>query len=222
MKAKQPATTRVFIVDDHPVFRDGVRRMLESDGGFTICGQAGSAPEAFEGICRSKPDFVIMDLNLPGKSGLELLQDIMAVEPALLVLVVSMHEEEFFAERVLRAGARGYVMKLEDPEKIIAAVRRIVSGKVAVSDKMSAALLDTISRPGVKQPSKAGISSLSDREFEVFRLIGQGKDTHEIADALHLSTKTVDTHRVNIKTKLGVKNNTELVHHAVCWTGEQG
>lgn len=221
MKKEQNTLKRVFVVDDHPVFRDGVRRMMEGDGKFTVCGEAGTAAEAITGVSRQKPDLLILDLNLPGKSGLELLQDIHAMMPELPVLVVSMHEEGFFAERVLRAGGRGYVMKMEGPEKIMAAVHRIMAGKVAVSEQMSSTILDSLSRPATKKSSSI-ISALTTREFEVFRLIGQGKDTHEIADALHLSTKTVDTHRVNIKTKLGVKNNTELVRQAVCWCGEQG
>jgi len=220
MKKDQP-TKRVFIVDDHPVFRDGVRRMLEGDGKFTVCGEAGTAAETITALSRQRPDLLVLDLNLPGKSGLELLQDVHAMMPDLPVLVVSMHEEEFFAERVLRAGGRGYVMKMEGPEKIMAAVHRIMAGRVAVSEQMSSTILDSLSRPATKKSSSV-ISALTTREFEVFRLIGQGKDTHEIADALHLSTKTVDTHRVNIKSKLGVKNNTELVRQAVCWCGEQG
>ncbi|WP_395739862.1 response regulator [Prosthecobacter sp.] len=221
MKKNAGILKRVLIVDDHPVFRDGMRRMVEGDGIFTVCGEAGTAAEAMNEVTHQKPDLLILDLNLPGKSGLELLQDIHAMMPELPVLVVSMHEEGLFAERVLRAGGRGYVMKMEGPEKIMSAVHRIMAGKVAVSEQMSSTILDSLSRPAAKKGGSV-ISALTTREFEVFRLIGQGKDTHEIADALHLSTKTVDTHRANIKTKLAVKNNTELVRQAVCWCGEQG
>ncbi|MBX7208944.1 MAG: response regulator transcription factor [Verrucomicrobiaceae bacterium] len=220
--APEPSRKRVFIVDDHPVFRDGLRRVIESDRGLTVCGEASAASQAFDAIRREKPDLVITDISLPGKSGLELLQDLHAFDPALPVLVISMHDESVYAERVLRAGGRGYVMKQEGPAGMLVAIQRVLSGKVAVSEKMAAEILDSISRPHQQEGEAATIGKLTSREFEVLRLIGQGKDSHDIADTLHLSIKTVDTHRGNIRQKLGLRNGTELIHYAVRWLGEEG
>lgn len=220
MKKQQNLKKRVYLVDDHPVFRDGVRRMLEGGGEFEVCGEAGSAPDAFEGIRQLKPDLVITDLSLPGKGGLELIQDVHAMNPEMPMLVVSMYDENLFAERVLRAGGRGFVMKLEGPDKIIKAVHKVMSGKVAVSDDMAASLLSAMARPG-KKTEASGVGRLSNREMEVLRLIGEGNDTNEIAASLHLSIKTVETHRAHIKTKLGLRNNTQLIVQAARWAGDQ-
>ena len=216
-------TKRVFIVDDHPLFREGLSKVIGTDTGLSLCGEAGDAAKAFTEIGRMKPDLVITDINLPGKSGLDLVSDLRSALPELPVLVISMHDENLFAERVLRAGGRGYVMKQEGPKRMLEAIHKVLDGHVAVSDRMAADILDAVSRPGAHANSSgaAGISRLSNREFEVLRLIGQGKDSHDIADALHLSIKTVDTHRGNIRSKLGLKNSTEVIHFAVRWIGEQ-
>lgn len=223
--ASPPAETaparRVFIVDDHPVFRDGLRRVVEGDPSLVVCGEADGANEAFSQVCRDRPDLVITDITLKGKSGLELVQDLHALDPALPVLAISMHDESVYAERVLRAGGRGYVMKQEGPARMLQAIQRVLAGKVAVSEKIAADILDALSRPRASDGGAAAVSKLTSREFEVLQLFGQGRDTHEIANALHLSIKTVDTHRANIRQKLGLKNNTELVHYAVRWVGEQ-
>jgi DNA-binding NarL/FixJ family response regulator len=223
-KTKNQSTSakrhRILIVDDHPVFREGLTKVVSQEDDFAVCGEADTAAEAFTKIGRLNPDLVITDIGLPGKSGLELIQDIHAANRELPVLVISMHDESLYAERVLRAGGRGYVMKQEGPEKMVRAIRRVLGGKVAVSEKIAAAILDALSRPGA-QDGSAIVGKLSNREFEVLRLIGQGKASQDIAEALHLSIKTVDTHRGHIKTKLGLKNSTELVHYAVRWIGEQ-
>lgn len=185
-----------------------------------VCGEADTAAEAFSKIDALAPDLVMTDIGLPGKGGLELIQDIHAINPALPVVVVSMHEEKLYAERVLRAGGRGYVMKQAGPAKMLQAIRTVLSGRIAVSEAISAGILDNLSRPPAKDGGPA-MGKLSNREFEILRLIGQGRDSHNIAEALHLSIKTVDTHRGNIRIKLGLKNSTELIHYAVRWVGDE-
>lgn len=211
----------VFIVDDHPVFRDGLVRIATQIPGLSVCGEAGSAEDAFTAICQLKPDLVITDITLPGKSGLELVRDLQAMEPSLPVLVISMHDEGLYAERVLRAGGRGYIMKHEGPGRMLEAIERVLRGSVVVSEKMASELLQSLSRPRSQEGGGPAISKLTDREFEVLRMIGEGRDTPDVAEALHLSTKTVDTHRAHLRQKLGLKNNTELVRYAVQWLEEQ-
>ncbi len=217
--AKEPQI-KVFIVDDHPVFRDGLIRIVAQIPNLIVCGEAANATHAFDGITQLNPDLVLLDIGLPGKSGLELLQDVHAMKPELPVLVVSMHDETLYAERVLRAGGRGYIMKQEGPEKITQAVLKVLNGKVYTSECIAASILDTLSRPRSAR-STSTIGKLTDRELEILLLIGQGKDTHQIANDLHISNKTVDTHRGHIKEKLDLKNGTKLIHYAVRWAGEQ-
>jgi DNA-binding NarL/FixJ family response regulator len=211
---------RIFIVDDHPVFREGLSKVIGQEPDLEVCGEADTAAEAFSKIDALAPDLVMTDIGLPGKGGLELIQDIHAINPSLPVVVVSMHEEKLYAERVLRAGGRGYVMKQAGPAKMLQAIRTVLSGRIAVSEAISAGILDNLSRPPAKDGGPA-MGKLSNREFEILRLIGQGRDSHNIAEALHLSIKTVDTHRGNIRIKLGLKNSTELIHYAVRWVGDE-
>ncbi|MCF7786838.1 MAG: response regulator transcription factor [Prosthecobacter sp.] len=219
-KASGPSAKKVFIVDDHPVFRDGLVRIASAVPGLVVCGEADNARDAFDAISKLNPDLVLMDINLPGKSGLELLQDVHAMRPDLPVLVISMHDEQLYAERVLRAGGRGYIMKQEGPDKMREAITKVLSGQVYASDRTAAAILDALSRPR-SSASTSTIGKLTDRELEILRLTGQGKDNRAIAQELHISLKTVDTHRGHIKEKLGLKNGTELIHYAVRWVGEQ-
>jgi DNA-binding NarL/FixJ family response regulator len=212
---------RLFIVDDHPIFREGLGKIVSQEPDLVVCGEADTADEAFGKIGSLKPDLVLTDIGLPGKSGLELIQDLHAAMPELPVLVISMHDESVYAERVLRAGGRGYVMKQTGPATMLQSIRQVLAGKVAVSAAISAAILESLARPGGARDGGGIVGKLSNREFEVLRLIGQGRDSHDIAEALHLSIKTVDTHRGNIKTKLGLKTSTELIHYAVRWVGEQ-
>jgi len=210
---------QIFIVDDHPLFREGLVGLVKRETDLAVCGEADNAPQALSAIESSKPDLVLADIGLPGKSGLELVKDIRAVRPELAVLVISMHDETLYAERVLRAGGRGYIMKQEGPEKILQSIRQVLDGQIAVSEKMSARILGSLSDRRANNNSP--IARLTDREFEILQLIGQGKDSHVIAEQLHLSVKTVDAHRGNIKDKLGLKSGTELICYAARWMETQ-
>jgi DNA-binding NarL/FixJ family response regulator len=185
-----------------------------------VCGEAGNPSEAFRSLAKVKPALVLSDLTMPGRSGLEFIKDLKAAEPDLAVLVVSMHDEVVFAERALRAGARGYIMKEAGGENLLAAIRQVLRGEVYVSPRMSSRILNDLSarRP---RGSTSPIERLTDREFEVFQLIGQGKSTRDIAEQLHLSSKTVDVHRSHIKEKLELKDATALIRHAVRWVETQ-
>lgn len=202
------------------MFRDGLSRIARQVPGLVVCAEAENAQQAFDEVSNRNLDLVLMDIGLPGKSGLELLQDVHAIKPELAVLVISMHDENLYAERVLRAGGRGYIMKQEGPEKMKEAIIRVLNGHVYTSDRIAATILDTLSRPRSSN-STSVLGKLTDRELEVLRLTGQGKDNRRIAEELHISLKTVDTHRGHIKTKLGLKNGTELIHYAVRWVGDQ-
>jgi len=211
---------RIFLVDDHPMMRDGMSRLLNSEPGLVCCGGAGSAEEAVNLISQTEPDLVITDLTLPQRSGLDLIKDLVAMDAGLLVFVYSMHDENFYAERALKAGARGYLMKEEGSEKMLEAVRRVLVGEICVSSRIAAKILTLFSGPKPRG-SDSPIEKLSDREFDVFQLIGQGRSTKEIAGQLHLSHKTVAVHRGHIKEKLGLKTAGELVHHAIRWAESQ-
>ncbi|KAB2646307.1 MAG: response regulator transcription factor [Verrucomicrobia bacterium] len=211
---------KMLVVDDHPMMRLGQVEAINREPDFMVCGQAGTAREAMESIAHLKPDLVVTDMTLPDKNGLELLKDIQALHPGLPTLVVSMHEETFYAPRVLRAGGRGYVMKSEGPEKVIAAIRTILKGQIALSPSMSGQLLETFSAPAGKAGGTPE-SRLTDRELEVLRFAGEGWATEEIAHKLHLSTKTVDVHRGKIKEKLGLKTTPEFLRYAIRWVQAQ-
>lgn len=211
---------KVFVVDDHPVFRDGLVRIVEQMPGLVVCGEADTAVQALHDISRLNPDLLLVDIGLPGMSGFELLQNVHSIKPKLPVLVISMHDESLYAMRVLRAGGRGYIMKQAGPEKIMQAITTVLSGRHYASERTAALALDSITHTD-STGSNGGVGGLTNRELEIFRLTGQGKDNHQIAEELHISLKTVDTHRSNIKEKLGLKNNTEVIHHAVRWTAEQ-
>jgi len=221
----QPKRKRVLLVDDHPVFLAGLAGLVNMEPDLAVCGEASNAKEALDLTAATSPDLVLLDMSLPGKSGLELLKDLRASRPSIPVLIVSMHDETLYAERVIRAGGRGYIMKQEGPEKMLHAIRKVLAGGIAVSERISAIILDALAAPLPSQTHPANrmgsVSTLTDREFEVYRLIGQGKEPQEVARILHLSIKTVDTHRAHIKRKLGLKNYTELVHHATRWAADQ-
>ncbi len=211
---------RILVVDDHPIFRAGLTGLLKTQPDLIVCGEAEDARRGMLAVEELRPDLVLMDIGLPDKSGLELLKDLHAQYPDLPVLVISMHDETLYAGRVLRAGGRGYLMKQEGPEHILQAIRKVLAGKVFVSERMAELLLDNMSA-GSTRIATSPVAKLTDREFEVLRMIGGGRDTHEIAEALHLSMKTVDTHRAHIREKLGVKNGTELIHFATRWLNEK-
>src|SRR5713101_1552228 len=182
MTIAKPAAkgTRVLIVDDHPITRAGLVQLIQHQPDLVVCGEAENAATAIDAVEGRKPDLVLADFTLPGKSGLELIKDIKAMRPGLPILVISMHDESFYAERVLRAGARGYITKREGGEKLMQAIRHVLSGQIYVSERMSAHILEIFSG-GQAAPERSSIQQLSDREFEVFELIGEGFSAHEIA-----------------------------------------
>jgi DNA-binding NarL/FixJ family response regulator len=212
---------QILLVDDHPMTRAGVAQLLSTQQDLEVSWQAGNPTEALKQLASVRPDLVVTDLTMPGRSGVEFIKDLLALHGDLSILVISMHDELVYAERVLRAGARGYIMKEAGGEKLLAAVRQVLAGQVYVSERVSATLLDAMTgrRP---RGSTSPIEKLSDREFEIFQLVGQGKSTREIAKQLSLSPKTVDVHRAHIKEKLDLKDATSLVRHAVRWVESQG
>jgi DNA-binding NarL/FixJ family response regulator len=211
--------TRILVVDDHPMTREGIAQWLRHEPDFDVCYEAENASQAIEAIISMRPDLVLTDITLPGRSGLELIKDIHAVRPDLPVLVISMHDESLYAERALRAGARGYIMKHESGSKLVEAVRSVLRGEVYVSEKTSARVLGLFSSHGKAVSStRSGIERLSDREFHVFQLLGQGLSAHEIGTRLHLCAKTIDAHRANIKRKLSIKSTPELISYAAQWS----
>jgi DNA-binding NarL/FixJ family response regulator len=216
MKKAAQAQTRILIVDDHPMMREGLAQLIAHQPDMMVCGEAGEAGEALEKVRLLKPNLVLADITLPGRNGLELIKDIQAMDAAVLVLVISMHDESFYAERVLRAGGRGYVMKQEGGKKIMEAIRQVSAGQIFVSDKMSARILELFSGRRA-QGGKAVVQNLTDREFGVYQLIGQGLGTKDMARELHVSPKTIEVHRANIKAKLQIKSMAELIRHAVRW-----
>jgi DNA-binding NarL/FixJ family response regulator len=217
--ATKRARKRIFIVDDHPMMRDGLRALISSEGDLEICGEADDAPQAIEEIEKLKPDLAIVDITLRSTSGLELIKDLQSRAPSVAALVISMHDESLYAERVLRAGGRGYVMKQEGGKKLMEAIRQVLNGQTFVSPKISAKIVDAFS--GRRGESSSPVEQLTDREFAVFQLIGSGLTTKEIAARLHVSAKTVEVHRVNMKKKLKVGTAPELIHFAVRWVESQ-
>jgi len=210
---------RIMLVDDHPVMRQGLVQLINQEPDLSICGQYEDAATAFAAIPTLNPDLAIIDLSLKGSSGLELVKSSRASFPKLRLLVLSMHDETLYAERVLRAGAAGYIMKEEATENVLAAIRQVLGGGVYLSEKMSAKLMHQWVGTSPRSGGSA-LERLSDRELEVFGLIGQGKATREIAQHLRLSIKTVESHRAHIKEKLNLKDANELVHTAVRLRGE--
>jgi len=207
---------KIVIVDDHPMMLKGLVITLNAEHGFEVVGQFNRAEEVLQKVDELKPDLIIVDISLPGMSGLELIKHLISFEETLKILVVSRHEETLYAERVLRAGAKGYVMKQVAAEEMVKAARKILNGGIYVSEDVSEKLLMSMAG-GRKKDSVSPIDSLSDRELEVFEMTGQGNNTREIAERLHLSVKTVESYRARIKTKLNLENATELMMHAVKW-----
>ncbi|HKJ44713.1 MAG TPA: response regulator transcription factor [Balneolales bacterium] len=207
---------KIIIVDDHPLMRKGLSLILESEPDLEICGQAAKAEEALHLLDELNPDMAIVDVSLPGMSGLELTKHMLALKPEMIVLIISRHDEVLYAERAIRAGARGYVMKRVASDVILKAVRRVLNGGIYVSDEINERLLLGMAS-GHKRLTQSPLEILSDRELEVFELTGRGLGTREIAEKLYLSVKTVESYRARIKTKLNLSNANELVLHAVQW-----
>ena len=206
----------VFVVDDHPIVRQGLALLINQEADLAVCGEAEEMHSALAAIQSARPDILIVDISLKGPDGLELLKNIRIMSPRLPVLILSMHDESIYAERALRAGANGYIMKQEATEKVLVALRRILSGEIYVSDRIANSMLRHYVR-GANASEHSSISDLTDRELEVFRLIGEGQGTRQIAEALHLSVKTVESYQAHIKEKLSLRSARELVQHAVQW-----
>src|SRR5712671_4356533 len=212
---------RIVIVDDHPLFRKGLEQLINSNDGLAVCGEAGSAAEAIDVIRRITPDLVIVDLSLPGANGIELIKNIRAEFSKLPILVLSMHDESLYALRSLRAGADGYVMKHEAMANVIQAIREVFNGRPYLSPAMAAQVITKFAHRQAEGEADA-VERLSDRELEILELIGKGKDIREIAKRLHLSPKTVETHRSHIKDKLDLKNSREVARFALQWLSTRG
>lgn len=210
---------KIYIVDDHPLMRKGLAMTIEKEIGFEVCGQAESAEEALTEIINLKPDVAVVDISLPGMNGIELIKNVLHQQPELKILVVSRHDEELYAERALRAGAKGYLMKLEAAEVMISAIRQILKGGIYLSENIGTKLIMKMAA-GSASKSDNPLDLLSDRELEVFELTGKGLSTKEIGQKLHISVKTVESHRANIKDKLQVDTANELMRHAVKWVEE--
>jgi len=221
MKPKSPpATTRIAIVDDHTMMREGWRLFIETAPDLAFAWMAGDAAEAVRKVDEDTPDVLVVDISLPDRSGLELIKDLRHLRPKLPMIAISMHDEKLYAQRALKAGARGYVMKSAPQKELEQALHRVAAGGIAVSAEMSDEILQAFSA-GTAAAAKDPVSELSDREFEVFALIGQGKNTGQIAEALRISTKTVDVHKMNIRTKLGMNETSELAYFAIRWAEGQ-
>ena len=198
--------------------REGLGTLISRERDLIVCGEAETAGEALDAVTKLKPDLVLADITLPGPNGIELIKDICALQQDMLILVISMHDESLYAERVLRAGARGYIMKQESGPAMMQAIRQVLAKRIYLSDKMSALILENVVG---KRTEASPIKRLSDREWEVFQLIGRGRSTVQIAEELHLSPKTVEAHRAHVKEKLDLKTMTELVSFASRWVETQ-
>jgi DNA-binding NarL/FixJ family response regulator len=207
----------VLLVDDHPIVRQGLALLIEREVDLSVCGEADGAHTAFHAIETLQPDIVLLDISLNGPDGLEVLKEIRVKTGSLPVLILSMHDESIYAERAMRAGANGYIMKQEATEKVLIAIRRILQGDVYLSDRLTTTMLQQYVRGGAHTKSSP-LLNLTDRELEVFRLIGEGHGTRQIADELHLSVKTIESYQAHIKEKLALRNARELVQHAIEWT----
>jgi len=212
---KQNTVTQVLIVDDHPIVRFGISQLIEQEDDMTVCGEAEDIAGTLKFLSSNEPDIALVDLALKGRSGLELIRELKTRSTQLPVLVVSMHDESLYAERVLRAGARGYITKEEAPTQIVQAIRHVLKGQLYLSRNMITKLLDKL--VDNSSPSLSPMERLSNRELQVFQLIGKGVTTRSIAKQLHLSVKTIETHRARIKEKLNLQNASELLWHAMQW-----
>lgn len=212
---------KVLLVEDHPMFREHLSALIRRELGLSVCGEADNIQDAMRLIEEHQPDVAILDITLRGSSGLELLKDLKARGIELNVLVLSMHDEDLYAERALRAGARGYISKNEASQEVITAIRSVMNGEVYVSRSMNAKLLARMTQKAGKN-KLTGLELLADRELEVFHLLGKGRSTREIADALHLGESTVETYRARIKDKLNLRSAAELYLRAGEWVREHG
>jgi DNA-binding NarL/FixJ family response regulator len=219
-KPTQPRK-KIYLVEDHPTFRQGLIQILGGERHLTVCGAAGTADQAFPAIVRTKPDLVLVDISLPGRSGLELIKEIRAVDRTVKLLVISMHDEALYAARVLRAGGDGYIMKQEDPDEIVQAIRDVLDGHIYVSEEV----MDSTRGGGRSRRSDENtrpLDRLTDSELEILELLGHGKSSSEIARKLHLSERAVTASRSQLRGKLSLKNAQALLRYAVCWVESEG
>jgi len=214
------AKARILIVDDHPMVRDGLIRLITQHADLACCGEAGTVSETMAAVAAQKPDLIILDLRLKGGDGLDLIKSLLAQQPELRILILSQYEAPLYAERALRAGAIGYVVKEQAAEEILSAIRTVLAGEVYLTRGMAALLLHKfVGNP--KASHRNGAEQLTDRELHVLHLLGAGLSTREIAGELKLSFKTIETHRENIKRKLGLQNATALIHYATQWSRQE-
>src|SRR5579884_1188256 len=221
MPRTQTERSRILIVDDHPLFREGLQQMIDRTPDLAVCGEAEDVAEALKAIPELKPALVLVDISLGAGSGIDLIKAIKAKYEDLPVLVISMHDESLYAERALRAGAMGYVMKHERGKRVLAAISRVLGGDIYVSEKMATSMLSKLTW-GKDQEPVSPVEKLSDRELEVFRMLGQVKGTRQIAEELNLTVATINTFRARIKEKLQLKTSTELAMYAIQWYRESG
>ena len=205
---------KVLLVDDHPIVRQGIRRLIEKEPGLLVCGEAEDAADALEIIEKERPDVIVLDLSLKSSSGFDLILDVKQRWENVRILVLSMYNEDVYAERVLRAGASGYIMKQEAPKKVVTAIWAVLNGSVYVSDKVSANILQSMAG---KRTATSSVDSLSDRELQVFQMIGEGLTHQQIADKLLLSVKTIESHVEHIKDKMRISSGRELLQRAIEW-----
>jgi DNA-binding NarL/FixJ family response regulator len=215
-KPEEAVGTKVFLVDDHPLVREWLTQLIQREGDMAVCGEAEDTQEALKLIEETQPDIVIADITLKSTHGLELVKDLQARHPAMPVLVLSMHDESLYAERVLRAGARGYITKQEATKRILLAIRQVLGGQIYISEKMASRMVHKMVL-GRSEEQRSPIERLTDRELEVFQLIGRGQGTRRIAEELHLGIKTVESYRARIKEKLKLEDGTQLLQHAIQW-----
>jgi DNA-binding NarL/FixJ family response regulator len=209
---------RIAIAEDHTFMREGLRVLIKSMPGFAVAWMAGSAGEALKCLAEDRPDLLLVDITLPDRSGLDLIKDARALVPDLRVLVLTMHDEKLYVQRALRCGARGYLTKDASHAEYERAIRRVATGQMSLSDQMSEEILMNYAMGDGASRSKTGIDALSDRELEVFMLLGEGKSTHEVADTLRISPKTVDVHKMNMRAKLGLEDGAAVTRLAIQWT----
>jgi DNA-binding NarL/FixJ family response regulator len=214
-KPASPKQSRIFILDDHPIIRQGIGELINDEADMTVCGEAENFQDAMQAVEKLKPDVILVDISLDGSSGLEFIKSLKINHPEIKALILSMHDEVLYAERALREGARGYIMKQEATEKIMDAIRHVMGGQVYLSEHMMERILEK--KYGGISVDASPYEALSDRELEVFRMIGEGASTSLIAKQLHRSMKTIETYRARIKVKLNLKNNMELIRLAMNW-----
>ena len=210
----------VLIVDDHPIVRHGLVQLVGHEDDLVVCAEASDATQAIIAVSECKPDIALVDISLGGMNGIELTHDIMSRSPDTQVLILSMHDEVLYAERTLRAGARGYVMKQQSATSLLGAIRHVLAGNIYLSDRMASHILEGLIESSRQDRSVVGVERLSNRELEIYEMIGHGNASTDIAETLRISVKTVESHRGNIKRKLGLHTSTELVQHAVSWTDD--